>query len=174
MAFDRRTLLGSLAAAAALRPALARDAPPLTRPIPSTGEALPLVGIGSWMTFNVGEDEVARNACAQVMGAFFEEGGRLIDSSPMYGSSQERDRLRPAQARPAGSLFSADKVWISSGQRGPEQIETRRGAGASPRFDLLQVHNLLAWEEHLRDALRDEGGGQAPLCRDHHLPGAAA
>ena len=83
MALDRRTLLGSLAAAAALRPALAQHAPPLTRPIPATGEALPVVGLGTWITFNVGEDEVARDACAEVMGAFFEAGGRMIDSSPM-------------------------------------------------------------------------------------------
>ena len=60
----------------------------LTRPIPSSKEALPLVGLGSWITFNVGDDPVARAECAEVMRAFFASGGRLIDSSPMYGSSQ--------------------------------------------------------------------------------------
>ena len=90
--FSRRTLLVSLAAAGAasiFRPltAAARRSPILTRPIPSTGERLPVVGLGSWITFNVGDDAVARDSCAEVMRAFFHDGGRLIDSSPMYGSS---------------------------------------------------------------------------------------
>src|SRR5690349_3068226 len=86
---DRRQVLGALAggAAALLAPARAVAAP-LTRPIPSSGEALPLVGLGSWITFNVGNDPVARDACSEVMRAFFAGGGRLIDSSPMYASSQ--------------------------------------------------------------------------------------
>ena len=83
--FTRRTFLGSLAASA-IGSASAAPAV-LTRPIPSTGEAIPLVGLGSWITFNVGNDPVARDACAQVIQAFFDSGGRLIDSSPMYGSS---------------------------------------------------------------------------------------
>jgi diketogulonate reductase-like aldo/keto reductase len=121
----------------------------LTRPIPSSGERLPLVGLGSWITFNVGEDPVARDSCTEVMRAFFHDGGRLIDSSPMYGSSQEvighglRKLGKPPQ------LFSADKVWISSGGRGPSQIEDSRRHWGIPRFDLLQVHNVLSWEEHL-------------------------
>src|SRR5262245_51491412 len=61
----------------------------LTRPIPSSGEAMPVVGLGSWITFNVGNDPAARSACAEVMRAFFDGGGRMIDSSPMYGSSQD-------------------------------------------------------------------------------------
>src|SRR6185295_18406401 len=90
----RRTLLASLAAAGAgslVRPLFAAPerSPILTRAIPSSREALPLVGLGSWITFNVGDDAAARDSCAEVMRAFFEAGGRLIDSSPMYGSSQE-------------------------------------------------------------------------------------
>jgi diketogulonate reductase-like aldo/keto reductase len=127
----------------------AQTAPVLTRRIPSSGEELPLIGLGTWIVFNVGSDREARDARAGVLRSFFASGGRLIDSSPMYGSSQEvigygLTRL----GRPAG-LFAADKVWISSGQRGPGQIEESRRAWTVPRFDLLQVHNLLAWEEHL-------------------------
>ena len=90
---SRRALLGLMAAtgaAAVLAPSLGRAqaGPPLTRPIPSSGEALPAVGLGSWITFNVGDDPVLRDECADVMAAFFEAGGRMIDSSPMYGSSQ--------------------------------------------------------------------------------------
>lgn len=162
---DRRTLIGTLAAGAAaavLRPleALARTAAPLTRPIPSSGERLPLVGLGSWITFNVGEDPELRDECADVMEAFFAAGGRLIDSSPMYGSSQPvigygLKRL----GRPTG-LFSADKVWTSSGAAGPGQIEESRAHWGVPRFDLLQVHNLLSWEEHLPALLAMKSAGR--------------
>lgn len=158
----RRTLLRCLtlaAAATALRPALGRAREPLTRPIPSSGETLPVVGLGTWITFNVGDDPEARDACARVMAAFFAAGGRMIDSSPMYGSSQAviGHGLREL-GRPPG-LFSADKVWISSGRRGPSQIEESRRLWGVDRFDLLQVHNLLAWEEHLPilHAMKAEG-----------------
>src|SRR3712207_6069630 len=86
---DRRRLLAAgTAAILGSVPATAREEGPLTRPIPAAGEALPAVGLGTWITFNVGEDEVARDACTKVMRAFFAAGGRTIDSSPMYGSSQ--------------------------------------------------------------------------------------
>ena len=158
---DRRAFLASLAAAGAalvLRPWIARadPAPPLsrpgsilTRPIPSTGEMLPVVGLGSWITFNVGDDPVARDSCAEVMRSFFREGGRLIDSSPMYGSSQEVIGYGLRKLGNPPQLFAADKVWISSGTSGPAQIEESRRRWNIPRFDLLQVHNILSWEAHL-------------------------
>jgi aryl-alcohol dehydrogenase-like predicted oxidoreductase len=126
-------VLGALAGAAGgllLPPLHAAPAPLITRPIPSSGEAIPVIGLGSWITFNVGRDPQARAECAAVMRAFFAGGGRLIDSSPMYGSA-----------------------------RGPGQIETSRRLWRVPRFDLLQVHNLLSWEEHLPQllAMKKEG-----------------
>src|SRR5712691_4889438 len=162
--FSRRQLLRSMAAtgaAAILAPAPARgqQRQVVTKPIPTTGEAIPLVGLGSWITFNVGNDPVARNSCAEVMRAFFAAGGRLIDSSPMYGSSQKVIGYGLAKLN-AQSLFSADKVWISSGAGGPAQIEASRQAWGVPRFDLLQVHNLLSWEQHLRTLLAMKAGGQ--------------
>jgi diketogulonate reductase-like aldo/keto reductase len=162
--FSRRQLLRSMAAtgAAALLaplPAAGQQRQVVTKPIPSTGEGLPLVGLGSWITFNVGNDPVARNSCAEVMRAFFAAGGRLIDSSPMYGSSQKVIGYGLAKLN-APSLFSADKVWISSGAGGPAQIETSRQAWGVPRLDLLQVHNLLSWEQHLRTLLAMKAEGQ--------------
>jgi diketogulonate reductase-like aldo/keto reductase len=132
----------------------------LTRPIPSTGEALPVIGLGSWITFNVGNDRVARKACAEVMRNFFNAGGRLIDSSPMYGSSQQviGDGLNKLGMPPP--LFSADKVWTSSGSRGLDQIETSRRYWGVSRFDLLQVHNLLSWEEHLQTLFSMKSDGR--------------
>ena len=112
--------LATLGACAALTPSIGQAQPrsTLTRPIPSTGELLPAVGLGTWITFNVGDDPVARDACAEVMRAFVEAGGRLIDSSPMYGSSQDTIGYGLHKAALTGRVFAADKVWISSGAEG--------------------------------------------------------
>ena len=138
-------LLWAQASAAQTDPAATAVA---TKPIPSSGEAIPLVGLGSWISFNVGNDRVAQDASAEVMRAFFEAGGRMIDSSPMYGSSQATighglARLGAGKA----AVFAADKVWTSSA--GAVQIEASRQLWRLPRFDLLQVHNLLAWQDQL-------------------------
>jgi diketogulonate reductase-like aldo/keto reductase len=139
------------AAALCVRPldALAQVAAPLTRPIPSSDERIPVVGLGSWITFNVGDDRKLRDECAEVMRAFFAAGGRVIDSSPMYGSSQAVIGYGLRKLGMPRGVFAADKVWISSGARGVTQMEESRRAWSVARFDLLQVHNLLAWEEHL-------------------------
>ncbi len=107
---SRRRLLGALVATGAVavdsRISLAQPDAIITRPIPSTDEKLPAVGLGSWITFNVGYDEVARASCAEVMRNFFEAGGRLIDSSPMYGSSQATIGYGAQQARQAARRCS--------------------------------------------------------------------
>ncbi|HSW23486.1 MAG TPA: aldo/keto reductase [Burkholderiaceae bacterium] len=132
----------------------------LTKKIPATGEPLPAVGLGSWITFNVGNDRAARDGCAEVMRAFFEAGGRLIDSSPMYGSSQGVIGDGLARIGRTQAVFAADKVWISSGASGPAQIEQSRRLWQVPRFDLMQVHNLLAWEQHLPTLLQMKAAGR--------------
>jgi diketogulonate reductase-like aldo/keto reductase len=164
VSISRRAALETLLAAGAAalaRPsaAFSQPRPIIARPIPSSGELLPVVGLGSWITFNVGDDPVARDSCAEVMRAFFAAGGRMIDSSPMYGSSQEVIGHGLAKLGAQKQVFSADKVWISSGARGPAQIEKSRQLWRVPQFDLLQVHNLLAWEEHLPalHAMKAEG-----------------
>src|SRR5688572_2589792 len=135
------TLLGHRAAFAGQARAL------LTRRIPSSNEELPVLGLGTWITFNVGDDPAARDECADVMRAFFAAGGRVIDSSPMYGSSQYViGHGLMKLGRPAG-LFSADKVWTSSDGR--RQIDETRRRWRVPTLDLVQVHDLLDWEEHL-------------------------
>ncbi len=161
-ALTRRSFLAScaaVAAATALRPSAASASGPaktatprgalLTRPIPSSGEDLPVVGLGSWITFNVGDDPAGRDACAEVMRAFFHEGGRLIDSSPMYGSSQEVIGYGLHKLGLPSQLFSSDKVWTSSAGSGAAQVEETRRHWGVTRLDLLEVHNLTAWEEHL-------------------------
>lgn len=139
-----------LAAGAALPwLASAQPAAPLTRRIPSSGEALPVLGLGSWITFNVGNDLQARDACVEVVRAFFAAGGRVIDSSPMYGSSQPTIGFALARMGRPAALFSAEKVWSGDAARGALQIEASRAYWGVPRFDLMQVHNLLAWQQHL-------------------------
>jgi diketogulonate reductase-like aldo/keto reductase len=133
---------------------------PLTKPIPSSGERLPVVGLGSWITFNVGDDAELRDECADVMRGFFAAGGRMIDSSPMYGSSQAVIGYGLQRLRRPAALFSADKVWTSSGPEGPEQIEESRVHWGVRRFDLLQVHNLLSWEQHLPTLLSMKADGR--------------
>ena len=156
----RRELLWGAAAIAWPSVAPGQQGALQTKAIPSSGEALPIVGLGSWITFNVGNDPEARHSCADVMRAFFEAGGRLIDSSPMYGSSQDVIGYGLAKlARPNG-LFSADKVWISSAAAGRRQIDGSRRKWGVPRFDLLQVHNLLSWEAHLQTLLEMKAAGE--------------
>jgi diketogulonate reductase-like aldo/keto reductase len=149
-----------MAAAISLSPASAQPPWPIGKPIPSTGERIPCVGLGSWITFNVGDDIVLRDECAAVMGAFFQAGGRLIDSSPMYGSAQAvigygLDKL----GRPP-ALFAADKVWISSAADGPRQIEASSKLWGVRRFDLLQVHNLLSWQDHIETLKHMKAAGE--------------
>lgn len=158
---SRRRLIGAVGAAALLPGSLgAAETRLLTRAVPSTGEPLPLIGLGSWITFNVGEDEVARDACAAVMQAFFEGGGRMIDSSPMYGSSEAVIGYGIEKLGHPSALFSATKVWTSSGSAGPTQIEESRRLWGVPRLDLVQVHNLVAWEAHLETLLAMKAQGQ--------------
>ncbi|HSN21593.1 MAG TPA: aldo/keto reductase [Usitatibacter sp.] len=147
---DRREAIGFLAAsaAAALAPA-ARAAPaPVGRAIPSSGERLPAIGMGTWITFDVAGDASAGATRSLILSDFFAAGGGVIDSSPMYGSSEQvlGERM-PANA--AGRLFAATKVWTVGALAGRRQMEASRELWKLKRFDLMQVHNFLDWETHL-------------------------
>jgi diketogulonate reductase-like aldo/keto reductase len=147
---DRREALRFLGAgwAAAALPAAAQASAPLARPIPSSGERIPVVGLGTWLTFDVGGAETpARRARGEILKAFLASGGRLVDSSPMYGSSEAVIGAEHARA-PAASLFSANKVWTVGGISGRRQMEASRALWKVARLDLMQVHNLLDWEAH--------------------------
>ncbi len=120
------------------------------KPIPVSGERLAAIGMGTWITFNVGNDTSARRARSEVLGTFFAAGGQMVDSSPMYGSSEEvlGYCLRRLGTQ-AQQLFAATKVWTPVAKRGRQQIEDSHRLWQLPRFDLFQVHNLLAWRKHL-------------------------
>ncbi len=163
----RRHLLQAAATASlglALRaPAWAQQPAPalLTKPVPSTRDALPVVGLGSWITFNVGDDPQGQAASTAVVRAFFAAGGRLIDSSPMYGSAQAVIGQALAALGQPAALYAADKVWVSGAERGSAQIATSRQRWRLQRpFDLLQVHNLLDWETQLPRLFAMKAAGQ--------------
>jgi diketogulonate reductase-like aldo/keto reductase len=151
---NRREMLSVLGAAGVgsllyRMPALAAPTPIIARPIPRTGELLPVIGLGSWITFNVGDDPSGRDTCAEVMRRFVARGGRVIDSSPMYGSSEQTIGFGLTKLPDPKLVFSAEKVWTSSASEGKPQIkETLRRWGLK-KFDLLQVHNLENWQAHL-------------------------
>ena len=122
----------------------------LLKLIPSSGERIPAIGMGTWITFNVGDDPVALAQRMAVLRRFFAEGGGMIDSSPMYGSAEAvLGRLLTRLGGETTGLFTATKVRTSNGDRGPTEIEQSRRLWRVEGFDLLQVHNLLAWERHL-------------------------
>jgi diketogulonate reductase-like aldo/keto reductase len=131
---------------------LAKSRQAIQKPIPVSGEKLPVIGMGSSRTFDVGEAQ-ARSALLPVLQAFFDEGGALIDSSPMYGHAEQvlGELLQKADNKQA--LFAATKVWVEGKQQGIEQMQRSMRRMAVKRFDLMQIHNLLDWQVHL-DTLR--------------------
>jgi diketogulonate reductase-like aldo/keto reductase len=120
-----------------------------TRAIPVSGEHLPVIGMGSWMTFDVGEDRDLLNDRARVLKTFLAMGGGLVDSSPMYGSSEQVIGECLAQLDDTGGLFSATKVWTPGAWMGKQQMKNSQRLWGVPHFDLMQIHNMLDWEIHL-------------------------
>lgn len=127
----------------------------ITRRIPSSDLRLPVIGLGSWLTFDVPPVEVERRSrCAAVIRDFLAAGGGMIDSSPMYGYSQDVIGLGLGQQASLATLFSATKVWIPGAAVGERQIELAQQIWGVKRFDLVHVHNMLDWQAHLTWLLR--------------------
>lgn len=150
---DRRRLLRGLAGAAAL-PALGIEnamAVPamITRPIPSTGEAMPVVGLGTWPMFDVGADDASRRPLREVVRTLVAGGGRMIDTSPMYGRSEGVVGDIVAELGLRDAVFLATKVWISGREQGVAQMGRSAQLLKSPVIDLMQVHNLVDWRIQL-------------------------
>jgi diketogulonate reductase-like aldo/keto reductase len=130
-----------------------------TRVIPSSGEKLPVIGVGTWQTFDVGGDGGARKQLTQVLATLFEAGGSVIDSSPMYGTSEDVAGSLVADMGARPKAFLATKVWTRGREAGVQQINRSMQLLRTEKLDLLQVHNLLDWRIHvatLRD-LRSKG-----------------
>jgi len=164
LSLKRRSLLQGLAAAGlnALNPISAAATEVFhfnSRTIPSSGARLPVIGMGSWITLDVGNNIAARNRSRAVVQQFFDMGGALIDSSPMYGSAQAVIGYCLEQIENSQSLFSATKIWIPGRERGIYQMEQSRKLWGVDRFDLLLVHNMVDWRSHLATLLdwKDSG-----------------
>ena len=144
-------LIGTGATALALSPStgLAQDAKGLMKKIPSSGEELPVIGMGTWRTFNVGGDTVLRDRCTDVLRAFFANGGGMVDNSPMYGSAREVVGYALGKLGHPKSLFSAEKIWTEDGSATRAQTAESARLWGVETFDLMQIHNLVAWKEHL-------------------------
>lgn len=119
-----------------------------TRPIPKTGEQIPVIGLGTWQTFDVGRSREERAPLERVLDDFLRAGGRVIDSSPMYGNAEEvtGDLLA---ARSGPKPFLATKVWCRGKERGIAEMTRSMKRMRTDRMDLMQIHNLLDWQAHL-------------------------
>jgi diketogulonate reductase-like aldo/keto reductase len=179
---SRRTtlkLLAGLPAMALIPPAHAATGP-LKRPIPKTGELLHAVGLGTWQTFDVDGDAAGRAAARDVLARFVAAGGQMVDSSPMYGSSESVVGDLAAELGVEEALFLATKVWTSGREAGVRQMEQslRRMRVPTPNhraMDLMQVHNLSDVYTQLR-TLREwkEQGRIRYLGITHYHEGAYA
>lgn len=131
-------------------PLRAADSTAITRAIPASGEALPVIGMGSSRTFDVGTEEGVRAQLTEVLQTFFDRGGALIDSSPMYGTAERvlGDLLQRIPNKE--SLFAATKVWINGKESGVQQMHESMARMRIERFDLMQIHNLRDWRTHLK------------------------
>ncbi len=140
---------------------IAAASPPLRkRPIPRTGELLPVVGLGTWQTFDVGGGESERAPLRDVLRELARGGGSVVDSSPMYGRSESVIGDLAAELRVRDQLFLATKVWTTGREAGICQMEQSFRRLRAQRIDLMQVHNLVDWRTHLTTLRRWKGQGK--------------
>jgi len=145
----------------------------MTRPIPSTGEPMPVIGLGTWRAFDVGADEAARHRLCRVLQQLLDDGGRIIDTSPMYGRAEAvtGDLLGEIGARPRS--FLATKVWTTGRERGIEQMQRSAQLLRTEIIDLMQIHNLVDWRTHLATLRRmKEEGRVRYIGITHYTTGA--
>jgi diketogulonate reductase-like aldo/keto reductase len=173
---SRRTWL-KLAVALTLGESMpaARAAEQLQRSIPKTGETIPAVGLGTWQGFDVGGNAAETAEARDALKTLVELGGRVIDSSPMYGSAESVCGRLAADLGMLSKLFVATKVWTSGRQAGIRQMEDSMRKLRVERLDLMQVHNLVDAQTHLA-TLREwkKAGRVRYLGVTHYHSGAHA
>jgi diketogulonate reductase-like aldo/keto reductase len=150
-----------MGAAALFRSPQAMAAPVMiTRPIPSSGEAMPVIGLGTWQVFDVGAEPRGREQPRAVLQALAAAGARMIDTSPMYGRAEAVTGDLVAELGLRAQVFLATKVWTSGRDQGIAQMRRSAELLKSPVLDLIQIHNLLDWRTHLATLRRMKEQGQ--------------
>jgi len=148
---DRRTTLYRLSALSML-PLISRNMledKMTTRPIPSSGEALPIVGLGTWQTFDISPNSGDAAPLKEVLRTLIKHGGSVVDSSPMYGQSEDATGALSTEVGVNNKLFIATKVWTTGKENGIRQMKTSMSLLRRSKIDLMQVHNLTDWQTHL-------------------------
>jgi diketogulonate reductase-like aldo/keto reductase len=147
---SRRDFLGMMAAGAVgISGGTTLTEPMMQRPIPRSGESLPVIGLGTWQTFDIGPTDAERGSLRQVLSDFVKLGGSVVDSSPMYGRSEDVVGDLAAELNAHKKLFLATKVWTSGREEGIRQMEQSLAKLRASRVDLMQVHNLVDYRTHL-------------------------
>lgn len=120
------------------------------RLIPGTDEQLPVIGLGTWQTFDVGNSDSERAPLKEVLQILVEHGGSVIDSSPMYGRSEKVVGELTTELQLKGNIFEATKVWTNGQQNGIDQMNDSFDLMKVQQMDLMQIHNLVDWRSHLK------------------------
>ncbi|HEY7520512.1 MAG TPA: aldo/keto reductase [Methylomirabilota bacterium] len=163
-----------MAASAAAGGAAGARGQPIVRAIPASKETLPVIGLGTWQTFDVGRG-AAREPLRVVLRRFVELGGRVVDSSPMYGRAESVVGDLATELGLRDRLFVATKVWTSGREAGVAQMEESARRLRAPRLDLMQVHNLVDWRTHLRTLTEWKRAGRVRYVGvTHYTAGAYA
>lgn len=127
--------------------------------IPSSGERIPRIGLGTWRVFDVGDDRGQRTELSAALGVLVGAGKCMVDTSPMYGTSESVLGDLMSEARARDDLFLATKVWTSGREQGIRQMRQSMARLRSEKLDLMQIHNLVDWRTHVRTLRewKDEG-----------------
>jgi len=166
-------MLRLMAAAAAL-PARAGAAPQmLSRPIPASGETIPVVGLGTWRVFDVSGAQAERAPLRDVLKSLVELGGRVVDSSPMYGAAESVVGDLAGELAITDKLFLATKVWTSGRDAGVAQMEQSIKRLRARQLDLIQIHNLLDWRTHLKTLREWKAAGRIRYLGVTHYTSSA-
>jgi diketogulonate reductase-like aldo/keto reductase len=145
----------------------------ISRSIPSTGEAMPVIGLGTWRAFDVGVGAATRRPLGEVLRLLLDNAGRMIDSSPMYGRAEAvtGDLLADINAQPRA--FLATKVWTTGRESGISQMQRSAQLLRTEVIDLIQIHNLVDWRTHLATLRRmKEEGRVRYIGITHYTTGA--
>ncbi|HVF73058.1 MAG TPA: aldo/keto reductase [Chthoniobacterales bacterium] len=142
-------LMISSSLSAAEKEAISEHSRMLLRTIPSSGEKIPAIGLGTWQVFDVGPGESERRPLEEVLARFSALGGRLVDSSPMYGRAEQVIGELAAKLKIHPSLFLATKVWTTGREQGVASMERSLAKLQTRQLDLMQVHNLVDARTHL-------------------------